>query len=120
MKMNKKKINKFLSNLITFIILIQMSSSVMATTTPAMPGEVTTVLTEIINVLLTVAGIVCVFKIIQIGIKFMTASAADKSNAKTALIPWIIGTVVCFGASWIGGAVIDLFGDLPQKDVLSY
>ena len=117
MRISKRKINKFLSNLITFIILFQMCSIVFAA---EMPPEVTEVLTEIIDVLLTVAGLVCVGKIIQIGIKFMTASAADKSNAKTALLPWLIGTIVCFGASWIGGAVIDLFGDLPQKDVLGY
>ena len=37
------------------------------------------------------------------------STAAEKSNAKQAILPWIIGTVVCFGAATIGGAIIDVF-----------
>ena len=38
----------------------------------------------------------------------MTSSAVEKSQAKTALVPWLVGTVVAFGASWIGPAIINL------------
>lgn len=117
MKFNKKKMNKFLSNLITFVFLIQMSSVVFAA---EIPDEVLDVLRDVLNVLLTVAGLVCVFKIVQIGIMFMTSSAADKSNAKTAILPWLIGTIVCFGADWVGGTVLGWFDKLKGKNVLDY
>ena len=37
------------------------------------------------------------------------SSAMDKSNAKMAVLPWIIGTFLCFGAAVIGPAIINIF-----------
>ena len=99
-------INKFLCGLM--IIYMCMMSFVYATGTPDI-SSVTAVLQPILATLFGLAGAICVGKIIHIGILYMTSSAADKSNAKTALLPWIIGTIVCFGASWIGPLIINLF-----------
>ena len=72
------------------------------------PTEINNTLTDITRVLSAIAGIVCLFKLIQIGIMYMLTGANEKSTAKTAVLPWIIGAVVCGGYSIIGGAVIDM------------
>ena len=52
---------------------------------------------------------------------YVMSSANEKSNAKMALIPWLIGTIVCFGAATIGKFVINLIsGGNINKDVLEY
>ena len=48
----------------------------------------------------------------------MTSSAVEKSNAKAAVLPWIVGTIVCFGAGWIGPMIINMFK--IGGDVLDY
>lgn len=69
--------------------------------------EVTQNLTEITQVLLIIGAGVCIAKCIHIGILYTMSSAAEKSNAKSAMLPWIIGTIVCFGAATIGSFVIN-------------
>ena len=79
------------------------------------------VLIEVTEILLVVAGLVCVGKLIHIGIKYMMTAAADKSDAKMALVPWLVGTIVCFGAAWLGGSIIEIIsGSNANKPVLSY
>lgn len=114
----KHSLNKILSGFLTFILLLTMflPASVFAGTGDP---EVDKILVEVVDLLLTVAGCVCLGKLIHIGILFLTAGVAEKSNAKMALIPWIIGTIVCFGASWIGSTIIDVIGAGMNGDVLS-
>ena len=81
-------------------------------------GAITAPLTEITQVLLIIAGGACVGKIIHIGILYVMSSAADKSTAKTALLPWIVGTCLCFGAAAIGPSIIGIFQ--TDKNVLEY
>lgn len=116
----KYKLNKFLSNLLTFtmIMAVLLPTGVFAGVDNG--GAVDTILTEVVQILLTVAGCVCLGKLIHIGIIFLTAGAAEKSNAKMALVPWLVGTVVCFGASWIGGTIINIIGSGMDGDVLGY
>lgn len=117
--MKKYNFNKLLSNIMTLIMLIMMFMNTYVYATGN--DTVDKVLKEVVSVLLTVAGLVCVGKIIHIGILYMTSSAVDKSNAKSALMPWIIGTIVCFGAAWIGGSIIKLLSPAnPNKGVLDY
>ena len=78
-------------------------------TEPTGQEDVEEILTEITQVLLVIAGLACAGKLVHIGILYMTSSAVDKSNAKSAVLPWLIGTIVCFGAAWIGGAIIGIF-----------
>lgn len=65
-------------------------------------------LIEITQIMLIVGAGVCIGKVIHIGILYVTSSAAEKSNAKMAVLPWLIGTFVCFGAATIGKFVINL------------
>lgn len=92
----------------TFITIMVMLFNV-AFATGGVNDTVDGILTEILVVLLGVSGAVCVGKLIHIGILYMTSSAVDKSNAKSAVLPWLIGTIVCFGAAWIGPWIIDIF-----------
>lgn len=86
----------------------------------AVSSDLTTTLGIITRILATIAGFVCVFKLIQIGIMYMMTGANDKSNAKSAMIPWAVGAVICGGYVVIGKAVIDLIeGATKDGGVLS-
>ena len=84
----------------------------------SLDGDVTTTLTEITSILLLVGAGVCVGKCIHIGILYTISSAVEKSNAKQAMFPWIIGTIICFGAATIGPFVINVLS--ISKNVLDY
>ena len=86
----------------------------------SLDSSVTDILTEVTTVLLVVAGGACVGKVIHIGILYVSSVAADKSSAKTAILPWLIGTFVCFGAAVIGPAIIGIFKDGAPTNVLDY
>ena len=75
----------------------------------AIPEDVVITLTKVTRILLIIGSAVCIGKIIHIGILFVTSSAVDKSNAKQALFPWLIGAFICFGAATIGSAIINIF-----------
>lgn len=111
---------RLLSLLFNFYIVFTTFSLVFATEV-AVPKEVKETLENITKILLLIGSAVCIAKVIQIGIMFLTASAAEKSHAKEAILPWIIGTIVCFGAATIGNAVIKIFTEsaLPST-VLGY
>ena len=110
----------------TFLMIFSVLSCVFASDTNgtdnnkdgASIDEILSPLVRITQILLLVGAGVCVGKLLHIGILFITSSAADKSNAKMAMLPWLIGTFVCFGASTIGSFVIKVLS--VQKDVLSY
>lgn len=105
--MSNRKVNNIMTILINvFTFGICLTSIVFATEGT---NAVKTILTDILKVLLGLGGAICVAKLIHIGILYMTSSAVDKSNAKAAVFPWIVGTIVCFGAAWIGPAIIGLF-----------
>ena len=103
----KKKNNQFIANFITYSVLFStfVNQYVYAVDNG---GTVDKILIEVTQVLLVLAGLVCLGKLIQIGIMYMTSSAVEKSNAKSALMPWLVGTIVAFGASWIGPAIINI------------
>ena len=103
--MKKMNIKKYISTLMTIVIMLFNVVSATGGATSA----VNSILGDILSVLLGVSGAVCVGKLIHIGILYMTSSAMDKSNAKSAVLPWLIGTIVCFGAAWIGPWIIDIF-----------
>lgn len=75
-------------------------------------------LTEINNVLFTAACIICVIKAVQIGIMFMLNGAGSKGQAKSAILPWIIGAVVCGGYSAIANSVTGLIEGYGEGGVL--
>lgn len=53
------------------------------------------ILQEVLGYLAWFAFIVAIFKLIQIGIGFLTGVVSRKSDAKSAMIPWLIGAAVC-------------------------
>lgn len=112
--MNKKKI---FSNFAFYTwFFLNFGTSVLAS-----DADVNQTLTRITNIILIIGAGVCIGKCIQIGIMYVMSSANEKSNAKMALIPWLIGTIVCFGAATIGKFVINLIsGGNIDKDVLTY
>ena len=114
MKM-KRRLFDFLYNVLLISVCF---SNVVFASGVTLNSDVIAILTEVTQVLLVVAGGACVGKLIHIGILYVSATAADKSNAKTALLPWLKGTFVCFGAAIIGPAVIGIFK--VNKPVLSY
>ena len=116
--MRKKKLsNRIISDILTFSLLFSMFVNTVAF--GAEEDPVTRILLDVTQVLLTIAGLVCMGKLLQIGIMYMTKSIEEKSNAKTAVLPWLIGTIVCFGAGWIGRGIIKIL-DPGKEDVLSY
>lgn len=122
-----KEMNRIFNILLIFLMLFSMVTCVFAGTvgTPsegdnssANIDDVLQPLVRITQILLLIGAGVCVGKLLHIGILFVTSSAADKSNAKMAMLPWLVGTFVCFGASAIGSFVIKILS--VHKDVLSY
>ena len=72
------------------------------------PDEITSKLNEINKVLFTAACIICVIKAVQIGIMFMLNGAGSKGQAKSAILPWMIGAAVCGGYAVISNKIINL------------
>ena len=105
--MKDRKFSKLMTILINVFTLCFCINN-MAYATDGM-GTVNAIMENILKILLGLGGAICVAKLIQIGIMYMTSSAVEKSNAKAAVLPWIVGTVVCFGAGWIGPMIINLF-----------
>ena len=99
-------------------ILLSGCSCVLANSEVELGSDVLNTLTATTRIMLLIGAFVCVAKLIQIGILYVTSSAADKSNAKMAILPWLIGTFVCFGAATLGGYVIRLLQ--ITRDVLNY
>lgn len=67
---------------------------------------------SIYNLLSSIGMIVCVIVGIILGITFMMASAEDKAKVKEALIPYIVGCIVVFGAFGIWKIVINTFNGI--------
>jgi len=63
---------------------------------------------DIYNVLLGIAVVLAALIGAVIGIKFIVSSVDEKAKIKEALIPYIIGCVVVFGAFTIWSIVINI------------
>ena len=62
----------------------------------------------IYNILLTLGVIVAVVFAIILGIQYVMAAAEDKAQIKEAMIPFIIGCIVVFGAFAIWKALVTI------------
>lgn len=66
--------------------------------------------------LLTSVGIVVMFLVgTIIGIQFMVASAEDKAKVKEALVPYVIGCAVIFGAFTIWSIAVNMGQNVIQS-----
>lgn len=72
------------------------------------PSTVKDASSTIYNLLFTIGIVVAVAVGAVIGIKFMIASAEDKASIKEALIPYVVGCIVVFGAFGIWKLVLTL------------
>ena len=61
---------------------------------------------EIIGILSWAGFAIAVAKMMQIGIMYLLGAAKGKNDAKSALIPWIVGAFVCAAFGTIGPWVI--------------
>lgn len=66
----------------------------------------------IYNLLSSIGMIISVVVGLVLGITFMMASAEDKAKVKEALMPYIVGCVVVFGAFGIWKIVINTFSGI--------
>lgn len=67
---------------------------------------------DIYNVLTSIGMIISVIVGIALGITYMMASAVDKAKVKESLIPYLIGSVIIFGAFGIWKLVINIFSGI--------
>ncbi len=72
---------------------------------------------DIYNVLLAIGIMVAVIVAMILGIQFMVASADEKAKVKEALLPFIVGCIVVFGAFTIWKIAVNIGNDaeLPQE-----
>ena len=72
---------------------------------------------EIMGILAWLGFAIAVFKLIQIGIMFMLGGGANKKDAKTALIPWLVGAAVCVLFGTVGPWIISIIMSGSSGDV---
>lgn len=73
---------------------------------------------EIYNVLLGIAIMVAVIVAMILGIQFMAASADEKAKVKEAVLPFIVGCIVVFGAFTIWKIAVNI-GNSAESSVTS-
>lgn len=100
----KKKLSVIL------IVVCLFSLSCVYATGSGGTADYDTVINKITEILALIAGFVCLGKLIQIGIMYILSGANDKSQAKTAVLPWAVGTVICGGYVFIHKRVVEIFG----------
>lgn len=67
---------------------------------------------DIFNALLSVGIVLAVIVGGVLGVKFMIASAEDKAKIKEAMIPYVLGCVIIFGAFGIWKLAITILNNL--------
>ena len=67
---------------------------------------------DIFNILLSVGIVLAVLVGGVLGVKFMIASAEDKAKIKEAIIPYVLGCIVIFGAFGIWKLAITILNNL--------
>ena len=112
-----KKLSKILLFVATVMLVITLTTSVMAATgttvTPedmtgessADVGEITNIGNSIIRILSTIGIVASVIVLIVLGIKYMMGSAEEKAEYKKTLMPYVIGAALVFAASTIAQMV---------------
>ena len=77
-------------------------------------------------VLKTVMGImawsgfmIAIFKVIQIGIMFMTGTAGKRSGAKDSIAPWLVGAIICATFGVVGPWIISILAQGDSGDIFS-
>ena len=72
-------------------------------------GELKTISDTVSGVLLTIAVAVTAISITAMGITFAIQTVEDKAKVKEAMVPWLIGVLISFGAYGIWKFVMNIF-----------
>lgn len=88
-------------------------SSANKTSAPIGGGDLKNISDTIYNILLAVATVGAVIIAAILGIKFITGSAEEQVDVKKAMIPFIVGCAVAFGAFAIWKLILTLISTLP-------
>ena len=100
---------KFISILLTIAMMAVMMSPVLAMPTVAPDyGAINgtnaqTIANKILGIIQWFGYIIGFAMLLYIGIKYMMSAANDKADMKKALIGYVIGAIILFGASTIIG-----------------
>lgn len=117
--MNKKTV-KIISILLTFVMVMCVSTSAFAieinnfkgNTNSNAANSIADLSNNLIG-LLQVAGMaVSIIVLIVLGIKYMMGSTAEKAEYKKTLMPYFIGALLIFGASALAGVAIEFAKNL--------
>lgn len=111
MNINKKK-NKIMYIIfiliMTFVILSNITqvlgTSQINPTTPTQK-EITNPMQVIIGIFQVVAVGVAIIMLIVLAIKYMSSAPSDRAEIKKHAVVYIVGAVICFGASGILGII---------------
>lgn len=75
-------------------------------------GKLKDISDTISGILLTIAISVTFISIAVMGIKFAIQTVEEKAKIKEAMVPWIIGIFISFGAFGIWKLVINIFSSI--------
>lgn len=75
------------------------------TGTPINNTEATNMGNKIITAISTIGSIASVIVLVIIGIKYMLGSVEEKAQYKKALMPYFIGCIIVFAASFLAGVL---------------
>ncbi len=94
----------FIINLFFIILLISNSCYAFdpnSITQPKIDESLAEKLGGVIGMIQIVGGAVAVIAVVYLGIRYMISSTEEKADIKKKLVPFLIGTVVFFGATGI-------------------
>lgn len=116
----KKSIKSIMTILMVAIMTLTFSSTVsMAVDAESIAGQlggtqsgaqdsVISIGNQIIGIITTVGVVVAVIVLLILGIKYMMGSASEKAEYKKTMIPYLVGSILIFGASAITKVVVSI------------
>lgn len=112
----KGNLKKLAFSFFTVFCTLSLSATLFASSNPV--GEAVNELNSgsgvfetirnLINIMAWLGFMIAIFKVIQIGIMFLMSAGNKRSDAKSALIPWLVGAAVCVLFGTVGPMIINL------------
>ena len=69
---------------------------------------------QIVGLIRMIGTIISVGVLVVLGIKYMTASPEGKADYKSTMIPYIVGAVIVFAATWIATAIYNVASNMGK------
>lgn len=114
-----KKFAKILTVVMSILVLLTITTNVMAATTANISPSnitgttnanlegITNIGNSIVAIITTIGIVVSVIVLIVLGIKYMLGSAEEKAEYKKTLLPYVIGAGLVFAASTIATIIFN-------------